>query len=114
MAIWFLLAATPAFTETYTYDVTGRLTRVTYNDSSSLTYTYDNNGNLLSVEKREDASDINANGRVELSDYARLQVCFTGTGGEPVAPGCESADLNGNGTVDLDDFEQFQSSITGP
>ena len=38
-----------AFAETYTYDVTGRLTSVTYDDSSSITYTYDNNGNILSI-----------------------------------------------------------------
>ena len=106
------LANAPA--EIYRYDVVGRLTKVTYDDGSSLTHTYDNNGNLVFVESRAVASDINANGRVELSDFARLQVCFTGTGGGPVTPGCESADLNGNGTVDLDDFAQFHSSMTGP
>lgn len=83
-------------------------------DGSGISYTYDNNGNLLLVEKREVASDIIANVRMEMSDFARLQVCFTGTGGRPVTPACESADLNGNGKVDLDDFAQFHSSMTGP
>ncbi len=105
-----LAANAPA--EIYRYDVVGRLIRVAYDDGSSLTYTYDNNGNLLLIERREVASDINADGRVDLLDFARLQVCFTG--GAPVTPACESADLDGNGTVDLDDFAQYHSSITGP
>lgn len=33
--------------ETYSYDQTGRLTGVTYDDNSSITYSYDNNGNIL-------------------------------------------------------------------
>ncbi len=33
--------------ETYTYDATGRLTVVTYDDGSTLTYTYDNAGNII-------------------------------------------------------------------
>ena len=103
-----------AVAEIYRYDVTGRLTKVTYDDGSSLTHIYDNNGNLLSVESRIVASDINADGHVDMADFARLQNCFTGVGGGPVTPACESADLDGNGTVDLDDFEQFQSSLTGP
>ncbi len=105
-------ATAPA--EIYRYDVTGRLIKVAYDDGSGISYTYDNNGNILSVERRLIASDINANGRVEMSDHARFQICFTGTGGGPLTPACESADLNGNGTVDLDDFAQFHSSMTGP
>ena len=100
--------------EIYRYDVVGRLIKVAYDDGSGISYTYDNNGNLLLVESREVASDINANGRVELSDFARFQLCFTGTGGGPVTPACESADLDANSTVDLDDFVQFHGSITGP
>ncbi len=99
--------------ESYRYDVAGRLIRVAYDDGSGISYTYDNNGNILLVERREVASDINADGRVDLLDFARLQACFTGTGGGPVTPQCESADLDGNGAVDLDDFAQFQNSVTG-
>ena len=35
--------------ETYTYDVTGRLVSVTYDDGSTITYSYDNNGNRLNM-----------------------------------------------------------------
>ena len=107
-----LAANAPA--ESYRYDVVGRLIMAAYEDGSSISYTYDNSGNILLVEKREVAADINADGRADLLDFARLQACFTGTGAGPVAPGCESADLDGNGAVDLDDFAQFQSSVTGP
>jgi len=41
----------PVAAETYTYDDTGRLTSVVYDDGSSITYSYDNNGNLLLIEK---------------------------------------------------------------
>ena len=35
--------------ERYEYDPAGRLIRVTYDDSTSISYTYDNNGNILSI-----------------------------------------------------------------
>jgi YD repeat-containing protein len=41
-----LLVQTPASAETYTYDSTGRLTGVTYDNGSTITYTYDNAGNI--------------------------------------------------------------------
>ena len=36
--------------EHYEYNPAGRLTRVTYDDSSSISYTYDLNGNILQIE----------------------------------------------------------------
>jgi len=44
ISLWLPLTAQA---ETYTYDAAGRLTGVTYADSSSITYTYDANGNIL-------------------------------------------------------------------
>ncbi len=98
----------------YRYDPAGRLIKVAYDDGSGISYTYDKSGNLLLVERREVASDLNANGRVEMADWARFQICFTGEGGGSVTPECESADLNGDGTVDLDDFAQLHGSMNGP
>ena len=46
-----LILAEPARTESYSYDVAGRLTGVTYDDGSSIAYTYDANGNLLTIAK---------------------------------------------------------------
>ncbi len=46
MALLFILPLI-SYAETYSYDNTGRLTGVTYDDNSTITYTYDNNGNIL-------------------------------------------------------------------
>ena len=43
-----------AVTSSYTYDAMGRLTRVSYDDTTTITYTYDANGNLLSRVVSED------------------------------------------------------------
>lgn len=40
-------SASIGYAETYTYDDTGRLTGVTYDDNTSISYTYDNAGNIL-------------------------------------------------------------------
>ena len=51
-AVWVILClAVPVISqaETYTYDVTGRLTRVIYEDNSSIDYTYDAAGNRLNL-----------------------------------------------------------------
>jgi len=51
MFIWSvalsLLFPLAAYAESYSYDAVGRLTGVTYADSSSITYVYDANGNIL-------------------------------------------------------------------
>ena len=36
--------------QSYVYDIAGRLTQVTYSDGRTITYTYDAMGNLLSTE----------------------------------------------------------------
>lgn len=41
--------AAPAHAETYEYDALGRLTKVTFDDGSTITYVYDENGNRVSV-----------------------------------------------------------------
>ena len=41
-------------TNSYTYDAVGRLTRVSYDDTTTITYTYDANGNLLGRVVSED------------------------------------------------------------
>ena len=49
----------------------------------------------------------------DLSDYAVLQNCFTGSGGV-TPPGCERFDFESDGDVDLDDFNEFLLALTGP
>ena len=43
---FLLLASAPAFAETYTYDSSGRITSVSYDDNSTIHYKYDNAGNI--------------------------------------------------------------------
>ena len=84
-----------ASAETYTYDVTGRLTRVTYDDGSSITYTYDNNGNILNVTANGPCpihpADLDGDFDIEpgeLSGYVTcfLRACTDWAGGGPLPP----------------------------
>lgn len=50
---------------------------------------------------------------VDLSDFASLQTCFSGTGGG-VAAGCEAFDTNADNDVDLDDHAAFHGTFIGP
>ncbi len=43
------IGAGSASAESYEYDVLGRLTKVTFDDGSTITYVYDENGNRVSV-----------------------------------------------------------------
>jgi hypothetical protein len=54
-------------------------------------------------------ADFNADGGVDLADYAFLQACMKGPAGAPLEEGCETADVSGDGRVDLLDFALFQT-----
>lgn len=59
--------------------------------------------------------DLDCDAEVDLSDFARFQVCFAGSGSPP-APACPSGaqpDRDGDGDVDLNDFLVFQRNFTG-
>lgn len=43
------ISVAPASAETYEYDALGRLTKVTFDDGSTITYVYDENGNRISI-----------------------------------------------------------------
>lgn len=63
----------PSIAETYQYDTTGRLTKVIYDDGSSIEYQYDNAGNIISTnicvptgqEVCGDHVDNNCDGRTD-------------------------------------------------
>lgn len=58
--------------------------------------------------------DCDNDGDVDLVDFGSFQLCFTGPGGGPIAPGCECADSDSDDDVDLVDFGEFQLVFTGP
>ncbi|MCP4589506.1 MAG: hypothetical protein GY842_02050 [bacterium] len=64
--------------------------------------------------------DFDRDGDVDLADFARLQVCFTGAEGGPPPRECVCADFDpdrdpsGNHDVDLSDYRIFESFLTGP
>lgn len=57
--------------------------------------------------------DFDNDGDVDLTDFGSFQLCFTGGGGGPIAPGCEAGDFDGDDDVDLSDFGSFQLAYTG-
>jgi hypothetical protein len=60
-----------------------------------------------------DLGDCDSDGDVDLVDFGRFQLCFTGAG-SVVADGCGCSDMDDDGDVDLVDFASFQLAFTGP
>lgn len=52
--------------------------------------------------------DANADGIVDLLDFAAMQRCFTGPAPVTCGTGCAGRDLDGDDDIDLDDFTEFQ------
>ncbi len=57
--------------------------------------------------------DGDADADVDFADFAALQLCFTGTGGD-ASPSCDPFDFDGDGDVDLNDIAEFGQGLTGP
>jgi hypothetical protein len=59
-------------------------------------------------------ADLDADGDVDLGDFATFQTCFNGPNQAPARGGCAAADLDADGDVDLADFATFQTCFNGP
>jgi hypothetical protein len=57
-------------------------------------------------------ADADFDGNVDQSDFAALQLCYSGNGSS--LAGCACFDWDGSGMVDLLDFAVFQACFTGP
>ncbi len=87
-----VLHITPVYAETYTYDTAGRLTKVAYNDGSTITYSYDNTGNLL-----QRVVTVN----MTMADVIRILQVFTQI--DPSAPVYKKLDVDGDGQIELEE-----------
>ncbi len=70
------------------------------------------NGDI--IELTPSKGDFDADGDVDLTDFARFQACFNGPNRPPTNFGCANADYEPDGDVDLADFAVFQSCFNGP
>ncbi|GMU21592.1 MAG: hypothetical protein AMXMBFR13_16840 [Phycisphaerae bacterium] len=59
-------------------------------------------------------SDFDADGDVDVEDFGRLQVCYSGTGTAQTDEICLAARLDGDSDVDQNDFGIFQACFSGP
>ena len=67
---------------------------------------------LIESPERPPTGDFDEDGDVDLDDFGRFQVCFSG----PVhayPPGCAYADLDSNGVVDANDLDIFSNCVGG-
>lgn len=60
-----------------------------------------------------DPGDFDCDDDVDLTDFAKFQICFDDGAGEPTLH-CDRVDFDGDDDVDLDDFALFQLAFTGP
>lgn len=66
----------------------------------------------VSVQVRTVLPDFDGDGDVDLTDFAHLQLCFSGAGVAP-QPGCEDARMDADPDVDAGDFNLFQLCLQG-
>jgi len=86
---------------TYEYDSLNRLTRVVYDETTSIEYTYDAAGNRLrKLVIQPPNPDTDLSGTVDFIDYARLAEDWL----KPVDHRKGDLDLNRDGIVDIYDL----------
>jgi len=67
------------------------------------------------IDARPIGPDADADGDVDLSDFAAFQMCFNGPNRPPALPlECADIDFDTDADVDLSDFAWFQDCFNGP
>jgi hypothetical protein len=59
-------------------------------------------------------ADFDGDSDVDVGDFARFQVCFSGANGTLPDPSCAEADADADLDVDVADFAKFQLCFSGP
>lgn len=75
---------------------------------------YDPSEEFCVVFNRPVPGDVDADGHIDLRDYARFQNCFSGPDTPQTEPQCHRADEDRDGDVDLDDFTMLPGCMSGP
>jgi hypothetical protein len=70
-------------------------------------------GVLWAFTTRPLKADFDQDGDVDLTDYAHMQLCFSGTNVAQADPACQDACLDGDTDVDSDDAALFAGCISG-
>lgn len=60
------------------------------------------------------AADFDADGDVDLEDFAYLRACFNGPNRPSAGAPCDECDLDQDSDVDLEDFSMFRACFNGP
>jgi hypothetical protein len=112
MLCFIILVALPVITQadTYSYDVTGRLTVVTYDDGSGISYTYDNAGSITNKTVLAAALDTDGDTVPDALDNCTLiaNTDQRDTDGDNYGNMCDG-DLNDDGIVNFFDFGLFKT-----
>ncbi len=112
-SILLLLMSLPAFAGTiqYTYDDLNRLTRVEYENGTTIEYSYDEVGNRLSKVVANGSScetgDINCDDLINIFDLQLVINCILGSGS------CERCDLNDDVLYNIFDLQLVINLILG-
>jgi len=91
-------------------DLTGQL------DPSHFTMTFDNATLTMLIFDFVPTvqADTDRDGDVDLEDFGRFQVCYSGVDVPQSDPDCRYADLDGDTDVDVADLGRFLNCMTGP
>lgn len=66
------------------------------------------------MAQHDNTGDFDVDGDVDLLDYAKLQLCFSTTGGSSVPSDCILGDANEDNDVDIFDYQEIYPLLTGP
>ncbi len=68
----------------------------------------------VTLTVRNIPADFDHDRDVDMSDYSRLQRCYSGAGVVQTRPECGPTDLDGDADMDGDDLERFMACFSGP
>ena len=103
-----LFASLQTFAQTYTYDSNNRLTKVVYDNGTTITYSYDALGNRISKQvtgsPTEIMGDVDGDGHVTMADVYAIVDYIMGKNPSPFI--LNNANVNGDNKVNVADVTE--------